>query len=102
MIVLTKIDREAFANSPVALHNDQSQSLTNCVWIAPRGFSSRPALFPIYGDELARFFVEILGVPNVTSVEAQEHLEQLKGDKSTTLKQVAEVYVFLQTHHAST
>ncbi|USP80364.1 uncharacterized protein yc1106_07638 [Curvularia clavata] len=94
--------KETFADSTVALLDGKSQYLTSCVWIAPKGFSSKPALFPIYGNELNRFFVDILGVPNVTSVEAQEYLEKLKGDLSTTLAQVMEVYVFLQTYHPYT
>ncbi|OKL55903.1 hypothetical protein UA08_08808 [Talaromyces atroroseus] len=74
----------------------------NCVWQGPEGFSSKPALCPVYGYELNRLFREILKVPNATSADVKEYLEQLRHDKSTTMADVTEVYVYLQNHCANT
>lgn len=79
--------------------NNNYQFLKNCVWHGPRGFSRKPALYSVYGHQLHRLFQEILQIPTVTSAEALEYLEYLKGENLTTLADVVEVYVFLQTFH---
>ncbi|KAF2262892.1 hypothetical protein CC78DRAFT_605161 [Lojkania enalia] len=94
--------RKAFGNSLVNLPNGQYEHLKSCVWHGPKGSSSKPALYPVYGYELDRLFREILKVQNATSTEAQEYLEQLRHDESTTMAGVAEVYVFIQKHCANT
>jgi len=99
--MLTVVNRKAFGNAFVNLPNGEYKSLANCVWHGPKGFSSKPALFPVYGNELKRLFQEILKVSNVTSADAREYLEQLRDDEGTTMAGVAEVYVFLQRHRAN-
>ncbi|KAF2276420.1 uncharacterized protein EI97DRAFT_458354 [Westerdykella ornata] len=94
--------KKAFGNAFVNLLNDEGERLKSCVWHGPKGFSSKPALQPVYGHELDRLFREILEVPNVTGAEAREYLQQLRDDKSTTMADVTEVYVFLQKHCADT
>jgi hypothetical protein len=100
--MLTVINRKAFGNPLVNLPNRKYEMLKSCVWQGPKGFSSKPALCPVYGRELDRLFREILKVPNATSAEVQEYLEQLRHDRSTTMADVTEVYVFLQNHCADT
>ncbi|KAF1960437.1 putative heterokaryon incompatibility protein [Byssothecium circinans] len=102
VILPNVINRKAFGNVFVNLPKYKYDLLKNCVWHGPKGFSSKPALRPVYGHELDRLFREILKVPNATSTEARECLEQLRDDKSTTMADVTEVYVFLQKHHATT
>jgi hypothetical protein len=99
--MLTIINRTAFHNHIINL-NHNCRFLDSCVWQGPKGFSSKPALCPAYGHELSRLFREILKVPNATSAEVQEYLEQLRHDKSTTMADVTEVYVFLQNHYTDT
>lgn len=99
--MLTVVNRNAFGNAFVALPDHKYERLKSCVWHGPTGFSSKPVLHPVYGRELDRLFREILKVPNVTSAEAQEYLEQLRDDESTTMADVAEVYVFIQKHSAN-
>lgn len=99
--MLTVVNRKAFGNAFVDLPNYEYERLKSCVWHGPKGFSSKPVLHPVYGHELDRLFREILKVPNATSAEAQEYLEQLRDDESTTMADVAEVYVFLQKHSAN-
>jgi hypothetical protein len=99
--MLTVVNRKAFGNAFVNLPNYEYERLKSCVWHGPKGFSSKPVLHPVYGHELDRLFREILKVPNATSAEAQEYLEQLRDDKSTTMADVAEVYVFLQKYSAN-
>ncbi|KAH8697486.1 putative heterokaryon incompatibility protein [Talaromyces proteolyticus] len=94
--------KEAFGNHLVNLPNGKYECLESCVWQGPKGFSSKPALRPVYGHELDRLFREILEVPNATSAEVQEYLEQLGHDRSTTMADVTELYVFLQNHCADT
>lgn len=98
--MLAVINRIAFVNHIINLPNRNSRFLDSCVWLGPKGFSSKPALCPIYGHELDRLFRDILKVPDVTSAEALEYLEELKHGESTTMTDVAEVYVFLQEHYA--
>jgi hypothetical protein len=100
--MLTVINRKAFGSHIINLPNRHLRFLDSCVWQGPKGFSSKPALRPVYGHELDRLFREILKVPNATSAEVLEYLEQLRHDKSTTMTDVAEVYVFLQDHYADT
>jgi hypothetical protein len=100
--MLTVINRKAFGSSFVNLPNREYEWLDSCVWQGPKGFSSKPALRPGYGHELDRLFRQILKVPNATSAEVQEYLEQLRHDESTTMADVTEVYVFLQNHCADT
>lgn len=98
--MLTVINRKAFGDAFVKLPNHKCERLKSCVWHGPKGFSSKPVLRSVYGHELYRLFREILKVPNATSAEAREYLEQLRGDRSTTMADVTEVYVFLQKHRA--
>lgn len=100
--MLTVINRKAFGKAYVNLLNGKFRDLKSCVWHGPKGFSSKPALHPVYSHELDRLFREILKVPNTTIAEAREYLEQLKDDKSTTMADVTEVYVFLQKHYTNT
>lgn len=100
--MLTVINRNAFEYHFVNLPNRKYKFLESCIWQGPKGFSSKPALRPVYGHELDRLFREILKVPNATSAEIQEYLEQLRHDESSTMADVIEVYVFLQNHCADT
>lgn len=90
--------RKAFGNGDVNLPNDDFKRLKSCVWHGPKGFSSKPALYPVYGHGLEKLFREILKVPNATSEEALEYLETLRNDGSTSMADVAEVYEFLQKY----
>lgn len=98
--MLAAINRIAFLNHTINLPNHNSRFLGECIWLGPKGFSSKPALCSIYGHELDRLFRDILKVPNATSAEALKYLEELKHGESTTITDVAEVYVFLQEHYA--
>jgi hypothetical protein len=69
--------------------------LEDCVWSGPRGFSSKPALLPVYGRKLARLFQQILKISDVTVAEALEYFKQLKDIKTTTIADVIDTYVFL-------
>lgn len=100
--MLTATNRNAVGNNSVNLPKGGIQCLRNCVWQGPKGFSSKPALYPVYGRELNRLFQDILGVPNATSAEVGKYLEQLMNDESTTMADVTEVYVYLQNHCADT
>lgn len=100
--MLTVINRNAFCNHVVNISNGNYKRLDNCIWQGPKGFSSKPALCPVYGHELDRLFQEILKAPNATSAEVQKYLQRLRHDKSTTMADVTEVYVFLQNHCADT
>jgi hypothetical protein len=100
--MLTIAYRKAFNSSFINLPNDTFNSLENCVWYGPKGFTSKSALHPVYGRELHRLFQVILKVPNVTSIESREYLEQLRHDESTTIASVAEVYVYIQKQCALT
>jgi hypothetical protein len=99
MIKLIFANRQMFGNRLINLLNNKSETLKGCVWHAPKDFSSKAALLPVYGPELERLFREILEVPNVTSVEAQECLETLRNARSTKLSEVVEIYTFLQDHY---
>ncbi|KAI7975524.1 hypothetical protein EIK77_005890 [Talaromyces pinophilus] len=92
--------KEAFGYHVINLPNRNCRFLDSCVWQGPKGFSSKPALLPVYGHELDRLFRKILKVPNATSAEVLEYLEQLRHDETTTMTDVAEAYVFLQNHYA--
>lgn len=98
--MLTNVNRKAFGNHIINLLNGKYEYLDYCVWHGPKGFSSKPVLRQIYGDGLDRLFREILKIPNATSAEAQEYLEHLRNNASTTMEDVTEVYVFLQDHCA--
>lgn len=100
--MLTATNRKAFGNTFINLPNGKYEFLERCVWQGPKGFSSKPALCPVYGHELERLFREILEVPNTTGTEVKEYLEKLMDDKSTTMSDVTEVYVFIQKHCADT
>ena len=102
LTILTIIDRKAFSSADINLPNSDFKQLESCVWHGPEGFSSKPALYLTYGNELDRLFREILKIPNATSSDALEYLEQLKDDDSTTMTDVAEVYVFIRKHCANT
>ena len=91
--MLTVVDRKAFSNAWVNIRNGRYVPLERCVWYGPKKFPSKPLLHSIYGHELDLLFRQILGVPNVTSAEAREYLQQLRGDKSTTMSDVDEVYM---------
>ncbi|KAH7305596.1 putative heterokaryon incompatibility protein [Stachybotrys elegans] len=94
--------RKAFGNCFIDLSSDKYARLKSCVWYGPKGLSSKPALSQVYGNGLTRLFREILDVPNATRAEAEEHLERLRNGVFTTMKEVAEVYSFLQEHHMNT
>ncbi|KAK8912646.1 hypothetical protein VCV18_012325 [Metarhizium anisopliae] len=94
--------KRAFGNELVNLPDDKYELLRSCVWNGPKGFTSKPALCPVYGHGLDRLFREILQVPNATCAEALEHLKTLRNDTSTVMAEVVDVYVFLQMHHATT
>lgn len=96
--MLTIINRNAFGDAVINLPNENYKDLKNCVWYGPEGYSSKPALRPVYGDALDRLFRVILKVPNATSTDARKYLGQLRNDLSTKMADVVEVYVFLQTH----
>ena len=100
--MLTIVNRKAFGNAVVNLSNHKQKHLKSCIWRGPKGFRSKPALCAVYGPELDRLFRDILKVPNATRAEAEEYLEQLRRDESTTMTDVAEVYVFLETYYAAT
>jgi hypothetical protein len=93
--------RNAFRGHCLNLPNREVTRLESCVWHAPKGFS-KPTLCAVYGPELRRLFRDTLEVPNATSTEALEFLAQLRRKKSTTIADVAQVYVFLQEHCADT
>lgn len=101
LIVLTSVNRKAFENALVPGLDSQYMHLKSCVWHAPKGFSSQPVLQPIYGRGLYRLFREILKVPNLTNGEAWVYLRQLRDDQSTTMADVAEIYVYLQDNYAN-
>ncbi|KUL87498.1 hypothetical protein ZTR_04598 [Talaromyces verruculosus] len=92
--------KKAFDNHIINLPDLNWRFLDSCVWQGPKGFSSKPALHPVYGHELDRLFRKILKVPNATSAEVLEYLEQLRHDETATMTDVAEAYVFLQNHYA--
>ncbi|KAH7130730.1 putative heterokaryon incompatibility protein [Dendryphion nanum] len=94
--------RNAFGNDYINFPNGKHHHLKKCVWNGLKGFSSKPALRPVYGDELSSFFQKILQVPDATCAEALTSLKQLKDDKSTTIEDVCEVYVFIQEHYTHT
>jgi hypothetical protein len=98
--MLTVVNRKAFDTACVKFPNCEIYRLESCVWDARKGFLSKPVLYPVYGDKLSELFQSILKVPNATSAEAREHLEQLRDDDSTTMADATEVYVFLQKYHA--
>lgn len=118
--MLTVINRNAFGNHCINLPNRNCMFLAGCVWQGPKGFFSswpplrpvygsvwqrpkgfsKPALCPVYGHELDRLFRKILKVPNATSAQVLEYLEQLRHDETTTMTDVAEAYMFLQSHYA--
>jgi hypothetical protein len=88
--------RESFHEVCIdCLPGQEFANLKDCVWNGPQGFSSKPALLPVYDDELAQLFKQILKVPDVTTEEILEYLKQLKDDKTTTMTDVVEAYVFL-------
>lgn len=93
-------DRDAFDNAGVNLPNGDYHFLSRCVWRAPNGFSEKHHLRSIYGQELDRLFQDILCVANATVTEVLQHLQRLKDVDSTTMDDVAEVYMFLQKHSA--
>jgi hypothetical protein len=97
-MMLTVANRAAFVNALVKLPNHKFALLESCVWHGPKGFSSKPALLPVYGYELNHLFRTILEVPNATATEAGVHLLQLRENNSTTMADVAEAYLFLQEH----
>ena len=89
--------RDAFANRLIALPNGEFESLENCVYHGPKGFSTRPVLNLIYGSELARLFQEVLKVSNATSGDVLDHLKGLQENSSTSIADVVTVYTYLQT-----
>jgi hypothetical protein len=100
--MLTVINRKAFGSAIINLPNKKFRYLTSCVWHGPKGLSSKRVLHSVYGYKLERLFRKILNVPNATSSEAREYLEQLRNNATTTMGEVAEVYVFLQKYRADT
>lgn len=100
--MLTVVNRKAFGDAFVNLANDEHKLLSRCVWNGPQGIASKPALCPIYGHELSPLFRDVLEISNTTSAQARAHLEQLKDDESTTMADVAEVYVFLHKYRMTT
>lgn len=97
--MLIAINRKAFNDSCINIGNKGCDQLKKCVWDAPKGFPFKPVLRLVYGPELEPLFRDILEVPNVTSAEACKFLKHLQDDKSTTMADVIDVYVFLQNHH---
>lgn len=102
MIMLTVTNRMAFKTASIALLYSDVEGLESCVWHGPKDSLVKPALWPVYGDELDRLFRKILRVPNATSIDALEHMDQLRSDDSTTIADVTDIYVFLQKYHADT
>lgn len=82
----------------INLQSDDFEVLRNCVWDGPEGFPSKAILCPLYGRDLERLFRGILEVRDVTSAEAQNYLEELRQDGSTTMVTVTKVYVYIQSH----
>lgn len=99
--MLTAVTRKAFKKHVISLPKDIHRHLRSCVWRAPKGFSAKPTLRPVYGPELDRLFKTILKVSDATGAEALEYLEQLRGKKSTSMADVTEVYVYLQNPHVN-
>lgn len=99
--MLTAATRKAFKKHVIILPKDIHTHLESCVWQAPKGFSAKPTLRSVYGPELDRLFKTILKVSDATGAEALEYLEQLRGEKSTSMADVTEIYVYLQNPHVN-
>jgi hypothetical protein len=97
-MMLIAAHMKAFDDSHINLEKRKFVNLRDCVWDAPKGFSSKTVLRLVYGPELEPLFRDVLKVSNVTSTEARRFLEQLQHDKSTTIADAIEVYLFLQNH----
>ncbi|KAF2187468.1 hypothetical protein K469DRAFT_772048 [Zopfia rhizophila CBS 207.26] len=89
--------RQTFCEEVIALPSGDFVSANNCVYHAPLGFTSKPSLSLIYGNELAELF-QILRVPDASCAEVLEHLQRLRLDTASTMSAVAAVYNYLQVH----
>lgn len=100
LTIIIVINRRAFQGHAVQCPVGQFWYPSQCVWYGLRDTRSKAALYPVYGRELEKLFKNILGVPNATSAEVRECLARLMTDTTTTMAQVTEVHLFLQTHCA--
>lgn len=101
-MMLNGQNRAAFRDASIVLPDNRSMSHTSCVWRGFRGPTSKPSLYNIYGDELRLFFCEMLGVKNATAAEALAKLQELRMNKTTTLADVVEIYLYVQDHCTKT
>jgi hypothetical protein len=92
-------DRNAFDQAVIVLPGEDTKPRNYCVYQAPPGFALKPALAEIYGDELKELFHGILSIPDVSSSEALQHLQQLKSDASSTMSSVLGTYKYLQENY---
>jgi hypothetical protein len=92
---------KAFCEEVIALPSGGFVSANHCVFHAPPGLSSKPSLFRIYGYELSELFQRVLSIPNASSTDALDHLQQLRLDPTTTMSAVAGVYSYLHERFGS-
>jgi hypothetical protein len=100
-MMLIAANREAFNGFEFGFEDGELESMSDCVWDAPKGFPFKPVLSVVYGAELEPLFRDILEVPNATLAEARRFLEKLREDKSTAMADVIEVYLFMQNHYSN-
>lgn len=94
------MNRETFREELIALPSGNFVSANNCVRHAPPGFTSKPSLSLIYGNELTELF-QILSLPDASCAEVLEHLQQLRLDKASTMSAVEAAYSYLQVHFSN-
>lgn len=94
-------NRKTFCEEVIVLPNGDFVSANHCVFHAPPGFSSKPSLFQIYGHELSELFQVILSIPDASSTDVVDHLQQLHLDPYTTISAVAGVYNYLHERFSS-
>jgi hypothetical protein len=99
--MLTGTNSKAFHKEVIALPSGDFVSADHCVFHAPPGFSSKPSLSRIYGHELSELFQRILSIPDASSTDAFDHLQQLSLDPATTMSAVTGVYSYLHEHFSS-
>jgi hypothetical protein len=95
------MNSKAFSEEVIVLPSGDLASADDCVFDAPLGFSSKPSLSNIYGHELSELFHGDLGIPNASSAEVFDYLQQLRSGPSSIMSHVVGVYVYLQDHFGS-
>jgi hypothetical protein len=96
------MNRVVFRRNVIALSDETFVSASACVYDAPGGFSSKPSLVAVYGNDLFDLFQRILTIPYASATEALAYLQLLRSDARSTMATVAGVYNYLQNNCAST